>query len=703
PNHLKDLQNSVSAYERAVKLAPDGHPEKAARLASLGSCLFTRCVQLDSIDDLHRSLSLAEDAVRVASDDHPDKPMTLTNLGELLIQRHKKLGDLKDLLRSVSVRKKAVQLTPNGHPSKAVMLMNLGASLLKVFLYNKFDMDALREAKSVHQTAACLTTGPADIRFDSASRWAICCSMLKQSPMEAWQIALNLLPELAWLGLSIPDRHRRLEKAGRIVRDAAASALAAGRPETAVEWLEQGRSVIWGQLLSLRTPLDALKDKDPHLAGKLIALSAQLERSGTRNYADKPQQDSGPSPQLIAEKAFEAAHQRDKLIKEIRKLSGFERFLLPKTISELSIAAQGGPVVILNVSSMSSDAFILIPGMENEVMHIPLLGFKQQYNYVEGLAKSIGKLVGRNTRLKLKQEDQVTSDEQFQHMLSSLWTGIVKPILNGLAFNTPKKSAEQRIWWCLTGSLTFLPIHAAGIYGKEGTLGSKISDYVISSYTPSLTALIEGQRPHSVPPNTFEILAVAQPTASGQIVIPETRTEIKHIERIAQGREIPVVTLMENTATLAAVQEKMKQCQWAHFACHGVQNADQPTESALLLAGDSRLTLSKIIQLALPNADFVFLSACQTAMGDSKLQEESVHLAAGMLLAGYKGVIATMWTIMDQDAPQVAKDVYGHMLEVSPPDTTKAAEALHIAIQKLREGPNGKSFLHWVPYIHFGV
>ncbi|KAJ7219830.1 hypothetical protein C8J57DRAFT_1095143, partial [Mycena rebaudengoi] len=56
------------------------------------------------------------------------------------------------------------------------------------------------------------------------------------------------------------------------------------------------------------------------------------------------------------------------------------------------------------------------------------------------------------------------------------------------------------------------------------------------------------------------------------------------------------------------------------------------------------------------------------------------------------------------DAPQVAGDVYAHLLEASPPDPTRAAQALHLAIQKLREQPGPKkSFLHWVPFIHFGV
>jgi CHAT domain-containing protein len=48
----------------------------------------------------------------------------------------------------------------------------------------------------------------------------------------------------------------------------------------------------------------------------------------------------------------------------------------------------------------------------------------------------------------------------------------------------------------------------------------------------------------------------------------------------------------------------------------------------MTLAGSSQLTLERIIQLNLPHADLAFLSACQTATGDKKLEEEAVHLAA---------------------------------------------------------------------------
>ena len=41
-------------------------------------------------------------------------------------------------------------------------------------------------------------------------------------------------------------------------------------------------------------------------------------------------------------------------------------------------------------------------------------------------------------------------------------------------------------------------------------------------------------------------------------------------------------------------------------------------------------------------ADLAYLSACQTSTSNEKLSEEAVHLAAGMMAAGYHGDVATM-------------------------------------------------------------
>jgi CHAT domain-containing protein len=103
-----------------------------------------------------------------------------------------------------------------------------------------------------------------------------------------------------------------------------------------------------------------------------------------------------------------------------------------------------------------------------------------------------------------------------------------------------------------------------------------------------------------------------------------------------KGTAINALLLEDHKATKEKVKTEMESHRWAHFACHGVQDVRQPLESGLCLH-DGRLELIEIMKQKIPNPDLVFLSACQTSQGDLKLSEEVVHLAAGMLAAGYRG------------------------------------------------------------------
>lgn len=103
------------------------------------------------------------------------------------------------------------------------------------------------------------------------------------------------------------------------------------------------------------------------------------------------------------------------------------------------------------------------------------------------------------------------------------------------------------------------------------------------------------------------------------------------------------------------------------------------------------------------SAEIAFLSACQTATGDEQRPEEAVHLAAGMLMAGFRSVYATMWSIGDADAPVVAKEVYTYLLkEGGQLNRGKEAYAMHHAVERLREKVGEEAFVKWVPFIHFG-
>ncbi|VDB94403.1 unnamed protein product [Peniophora sp. CBMAI 1063] len=98
------------------------------------------------------------------------------------------------------------------------------------------------------------------------------------------------------------------------------------------------------------------------------------------------------------------------------------------------------------------------------------------------------------------------------------------------------------------------------------------------------------------------------------------------------------------------------------------------------------------------NAELAFLSACQTIIGDEKIPEESMHLAAGMLAVGYEGGIATMWSIKDDDTPVVDEEYHKGLLALRASGVlgageTGAAYALHEAAERLREKVGEKNVL----------
>ena len=265
----------------------------------------------------------------------------------------------------------------------------------------------------------------------------------------------------------------------------------------------------------------------------------------------------------------------------------------------------------------------------------------------------------------------------------------------------PTRVSLPHVTWCVTGPPTFLPIHAAGLYATKDQ--PKISDYVVSSYTPTLAALLSAQ--HRVPKrdNIPQLLIVTQPTTPGQNPLPGTVNEADAIQIIQrQTGRLHVAHLDDQAATVPAVLKNMAESSWIHLACRGTQDPVNPTDSAFILI-DGPLTLREIMKQSFTHTELAFLSACETAMGDGELPEEAIHLAAGMLMAGYGSVVATMWSIQDSDGPIIAEKFYKYLSENAGGDSGRAAYALHDAVAHLTEVRGKDKFMRWVPFIHFGI
>lgn len=94
-----------------------------------------------------------------------------------------------------------------------------------------------------------------------------------EGALEAFRTAIEVLPQAAWLGLSISSQQEWLKKEEpeNLGCMAASCAIRLGRFEEAVELLDMARSVFWKQSSSVRSKLQDLKAKKPRSCARAEA------------------------------------------------------------------------------------------------------------------------------------------------------------------------------------------------------------------------------------------------------------------------------------------------------------------------------------------------------------------------------------------------------------------------------------------------
>ncbi|TFK71027.1 hypothetical protein BDN72DRAFT_895999 [Pluteus cervinus] len=477
-----------------------------------------------------------------------------------------------------------------------------------------------------------------------------------------------------------------------IIRDAVSSASDTGNHALALQWSDQGRSKIWDWYFHSRMTIDQVHSNEPIMAKKLRQRPPFIDTITAKDF--------------MSIEEFTCDRRQWEPLTVMEAPFVLDRFLRPRTPADImSIAeALGGPIVYLNPDRYSSQALVVLPGLDDVVcIPLPAINYPGLRNLAVNFTKAPQAYLQEGFSMERKGfmvKPRPATQPHFQlpatSLLAQLWLAIVKPVLDGLGIqHAPTRTADMpRIWWCPSGPLVGLPIHAAGIYTADGQ-GPVISDYVVSSYFPSASALTYASRPQD-PSQKFSLLTIANPQYADFSKLPGTELELEKIKTHTVTQE-----LTRGEATVEAVKKEMENASWVHFACHGVAKPDT-MESALILADDAHLSLREISEMSLPHAEFAFLSACQTAKGMAQAPDQSAHLSMGMLACGYRSVVGTMWQISDEHAPFVADRVYAKMLEGGQPDYRRAACALHDAVQALRK-ERKVSFMTWLPFIHVGV
>jgi CHAT domain len=668
-----DLDAAVDAARRAVAATPETDPAFPGRAANLSAALRTRSDRTGDDQDLDDALAAARRAVAAAREMDTVRTAYLSGLGTALRASYRRGRAPADAVEAEAAFREALDSVAADDPDRAALLSNLGATLYEHYEHESEPV-LVTQAEEAFRRAAGLVTARTRVRVAASASWGRIAAERGRWPSadEGMSLAVGLLGSLVPADLDREDQQRELRRHVAVAADAAACALERGDAARALVLLEAGRGLLLRQSIDARSDLAGLAGQAPELARRFGELRRQLDLADSRSTADVRRRQLAEFEEILA---------------RIRQVPGFADFLRMPHITELLPLAEPGPVVLLNVSELRSDALIMqadgvrrcaLPEVSPGLVQAQVASLLR----VDDMRQQGGSAA-----------DQAAAEEALRAILAWLWESIARPVLAALGLLSPVPPGGRwpRVWWVPTGLLSFLPLHAA-----QGVDGSCALDRVVSSFALTLHTLGFARR--RLAASELGMLAVTASSRPGLSEIPAARREVAAVARLAGG---PVDILADAEASRAGVLRALPAHSRAHFACHATTDPVLPSKSALMVHGAEPLTVADVAQLDLSRAELAFLSACTTTRSAVDLTDESIHLTSAFQLAGYRHVVGTLWPVTDPVAVLAACAFYAEAARDWSRAGDRSAVAIHLASQRLRQRFPGHPSC-WAGYIHAG-
>ncbi|KAN0067747.1 CHAT domain containing protein [Elaphomyces granulatus] len=670
---MKDLEEAIQTARQAVASTPANHPDQATWLNNLGIFLGHRYERTGEMKDLEEAIQTARQAVESTPADHPDQATWLDNLGNKLESRYEWTGEMKDLEEAIQTARQAVESTPAGHPDHAGRLNNLGNKLESRYERTGEMKDVEEALRYLYDAWDCTNSVP----FTRVRAAARCLKILStQHKLDAGinlgRAVLELLPTAHTRLLSRNDQQFVMSTFAGVASDLCSFFLASSRPNEALEYLEQGRGVIISQLLDRRTNLSDLIADHPTLARQYECLVNKVNTQLRQTTHDAAEVQA-------TKQRREAAAELDACIRMIRGIPHHQRFLLGQTVAEMQECAGDSNVVVVNITEFRSDAILVSRNAIKTVL--------------------LSQLSASDTRAWLskrwmakKRSEQNTKNKEF--------------------LGTPEGLVDRN----RAGKLDALPRSRITYEGINGNAYSK----VISSYTPSIKTLAYAQNwARSTEEPHGSLLITTMPTTprgrSEKHALKDLPGAIKEEDEIVKAAHDRITAIVLNQPSVKQVLKSLETCRIAHFACHGISDSLDPSNSGLILQKSSnepgevfeqdRLTAHRIAELQLGHTQIAYLSACSTAENKAaRLSDEVIHVASGFQVAGFPHVVGCLWPAGDSECVEVARRFYSSVLRQSWSATGngEVARALQEAVMAVRAEDINMP-LNWAQFVHYGA
>lgn len=730
----QDLDDAIEALEKAIEQTPRDHKDQLAYI-TVKANIYGDKYSLDNVlGDLNEMVRLSQLVVDQSKtrDIAQFRGAYQTNLAVALAKRHRAKLDTEsnekeeafsDLNSAIEEQDAALstEFAAEDHPMRAKCLHNLGMFLADryVVLGKKRHEDRIR-AIEVHIEALNIESAYPSQRIKSGRR---AMHLIRfgnpELSAEVMQLAVELLPLVSPATLSWDDQQRQLKDYAGLASRATVMALEAKWPDyNALRLLEIGRGVMTTLQLGLRADLESVEKVDENLASRFKKLRDELNAAPTSLLESIPSwqgKERAIENRENRHEIWEELQEVTSLIREHDELRSFNDALPEEQMAKLSSHEH---IVVFNVDKIRCDAFLVTRGPIRAIRlpDLKLADIEKYAKRIRDLTEGEGRpfvVAGEAEESQSSEIEEIAVDE----ILKWLWDTAVQKILAELGITKPlsplgeepsagAEEQPQRIWWVTSGWLSMLPIHAAGDYSSPGSTTNAL-DMVISSYAPTLKSrkhAVEKAEKLSTDPIT-QALLVCVKGAPGQKPLLGAKIEVDRLEKKLRSQSIKCLPTLTKSETISALQ----QCQLCHFACHGYSHPSNPSSSFLVLSDQARLLMREVAALNLSSARLAYLSACFAANNRAEdLLDESLHLAAAFLLAGFPSVVGTLWRIRDLKSAMVADEFYSGIVNAGETvglDIGRSAVALNRATRILRKelGGGADKASIWAPYIHLGA